>query len=242
MISESPKAPLAEKGLTLQEYSELMIRLLDYGVLCRDENNIEQKMYDRYLRIEPLVVDFLTLLGMRVEHNVRFGFVRIYPPGAEVPGLPDDEHAPFNSGFRQRLNQYEAALAIILRVEYGKQLREGKVDEQGAVLANMEAIAIAFHNLLKKSLPENITERRSLFRKLRQLRVLHYQGEEDLDSLEGWVKIRPLIMSFVADSALQALEARETEEAGQVSVFDDLNNPVIADAVVDAEFTGESRH
>ena len=28
MISEFLKAPLAEKGLTMQEYSELMIRLL----------------------------------------------------------------------------------------------------------------------------------------------------------------------------------------------------------------------
>ena len=94
------------------------------------------------------------------------------------------------------------------------------MDEQGAVLANMEAIAIAFHNLLKKSLPENITERRNLFRKLRQLRVLHYQSEDDLDSLEGWIKIRPLIMGFVGDAALDALEARVEEEVVQESVFD----------------------
>ena len=226
MISDYLKAPLADKGLSNNEFSELIIRLLDYGVLCRDENNIEQKLYDRYLRIEPLVLDFLTLLGMRIEHNSRFGFIRLYPPGAEVPGLPDDEHAPFNSCFRQRLNQFETALAIILRVEYGKQLREGKVDEQGAVLTSMEAIAIAFHNLLKKSLPENMTERRGLFRKLRQLRVLHYQTEEDLDGLEGWVKIKPLIMSFVSDSALQALDAIDEGEVVQESVFDENNNDI----------------
>ncbi|HEY7773289.1 MAG TPA: DUF4194 domain-containing protein [Marinagarivorans sp.] len=220
MISDYLRGPLSEKNVSNEEFSELLIRLLDYGVLCRDENNIEQRLYDRYLRIEPMVVDFISVLGMRIEHNARFGFIRVYPPGAQVPSLPDDEHAPFNSGFRQRLNQFEAALAIILRVEYGKQLREGKVDEQGAVLANMEAISIAFHNLLKKSLPENITERRNLFRKLRQLRVLHYQSEEDLDSLEGWVKIRPLIMGFVGDAALDALEARTNEELVQETVFD----------------------
>lgn len=206
MISEALKAPLAEKAVSEWEFSELLIRLLDYGVLCRDENATEQRLYDRYCRVEALVLDYLSLLGLRIEHSARFGFVRLYPPGAEVPGLPDDEHAPFNSGFRQRLNQSEVALAIVLRVEYGKQLREGKVDEQGNVLANMEAISIAFHNLLKRSLPENVTERRSLFRKLRQLRVLHYQSEDDLDSLEGWVKVRPLIMSFVGDGALDALE------------------------------------
>lgn len=206
MISEALKAPLAEKAVSEWEFSELLIRLLDYGVLCRDENATEQRLYDRYCRVEALVLDYLSLLGLRIEHSARFGFVRLYPPGAEVPGLPDDEHAPFNSGFRQRLNQSEVALAIVLRVEYGKQLREGKVDEQGNVLANMEAISIAFHNLLKRSLPENVTERRSLFRKLRQLRVLHYQSEDDLDSLEGWVKVRPLIMSFVGDGALDALD------------------------------------
>lgn len=207
MISEALKAPLAEKAVSEWEFSELLIRLLDYGVLCRDENATEQRLYDRYCRVEALVLDYLSLLGLRIEHSARFGFVRLYPPGAEVPGLPDDEHAPFNSGFRQRLNQSEVALAIVLRVEYGKQLREGKVDEQGNVLANMEAISIAFHNLLKRSLPENVTERRSLFRKLRQLRVLHYQSEDDLDSLEGWVKVRPLIMSFVGDGALDALDS-----------------------------------
>ena len=219
MISDYLRGPLSEKNVSNEEFSELVIRLLDYGVLCRDENNIEQRLYDRYLRIEPIAVDFISVLGMRIEHNARFGFIRLYPPGAQAPSLPDDEHAPFNSGFRQRLNQFEAALAIILRVEYGKQLREGKVDEQGAVLANMEAISIAFHNLLKKSLPENITERRNLFRKLRQLRILHYQSEEDLDSLEGWVKIRPLIMGFVGDAALDALEAR-TDDVVQEAVFD----------------------
>lgn len=213
MITEALKAPLAEKGVSAWEFSELLIRLLDYGVLCRDENATEQRLYDRYCRVEALVLDYLSLLGLRIEHSARFGFVRLYPPGAEVPGLPDDEHAPFNSGFRQRLNQSEVALAIVLRVEYGKQLREGKVDEQGNVLANMEAISIAFHNLLKRSLPENVTERRALFRKLRQLRVLHYQSEEDLDSLEGWVKVRPLIMSFVGDGALDALDGQPVSDS-----------------------------
>lgn len=226
MISEALKAPLADKGVSEWEFSELLIRLLDYGVLCRDENATEQRLYDRYCRVEALVLDYLSLLGLRIEHSARFGFVRLYPPGAEVPGLPDDEHAPFNSGFRQRLNQSEVALAIVLRVEYGKQLREGRVDEQGNVLANMEAISIAFHNLLKRSLPENVTERRSLFRKLRQLRVLHYQTEDDLDSLEGWVKVRPLIMSFVGDGALDALEGNPiadddmAEQAAQLNAED----------------------
>lgn len=223
MISEALKAPLADKGVSEWEFSELLIRLLDYGVLCRDENATEQRLYDRYCRVEALVLDYLSLLGLRIEHSARFGFVRLYPPGAEVPGLPDDEHAPFNSGFRQRLNQSEVALAIVLRVEYGKQLREGRVDEQGNVLANMEAISIAFHNLLKRSLPENVTERRSLFRKLRQLRVLHYQTEDDLDSLEGWVKVRPLIMSFVGDGALDALEGNPIADDDMAEQAAELN-------------------
>lgn len=223
MISEALKAPLADKGVSEWEFSELLIRLLDYGVLCRDENATEQRLYDRYCRVEALVLDYLSLLGLRIEHSARFGFVRLYPPGAEVPGLPDDEHAPFNSGFRQRLNQSEVALAIVLRVEYGKQLREGRVDEQGNVLANMEAISIAFHNLLKRSLPENVTERRSLFRKLRQLRVLHYQTEDDLDSLEGWVKVRPLIMSFVGDGALDALEGSPIADDDMAEQAAELN-------------------
>ena len=40
---------LEKEGVSQKDYSELLIRLLDYGVICRDESQIEQALYDRFL-------------------------------------------------------------------------------------------------------------------------------------------------------------------------------------------------
>jgi hypothetical protein len=205
MIKDWLSEQLKNKYLSADEFTELLIRLLDYGVLCRDESAVEQKFYDRFVQCEELVEDYLGMLALRLDHNRRFGFVRVFPPGAQVPGLQDDEQQPFNGGMRVRLNQVEVALVLVLRIEYAKQLREGRVDENGCVLVSIESLGIAFNNLLKRALPENFTERKALLRRMRQLRLVHYQSEDDLDSGETWLRIRPAITSFVTDGALNSL-------------------------------------
>ena len=125
---------LDQAGITRNEYSELLIRLLDYGVLCRDESQTEQLLYDRFVRIAEPVEEYLALIGVRVQHDSRFNFVRLFPPGAEVPGLADEER-PFNNGMRVKLSQAEVATVLILRSLYDRALREGQLDDQGCVLS-----------------------------------------------------------------------------------------------------------
>lgn len=211
---------LEQEGFSRTDYSEVLIRLLDYGVVCRDESQIEQQLYDRYLRLESQVNDYLSLIGIQVQHDRRFNYVRLFPPGAEVPGLDDSGEGPFNGGFRVRLSQQEVALVLVLRSLYDRALREGQVDDNGCVLASMENISIALRNLLKRSLPEGLTERKQLFRRLRQLRLIQVSQEDALDSGDFWVRIRPMIMSYVSDDVLSALlsatgpAAQEVEAEG----------------------------
>lgn len=222
MLKEWIEQQLSKKTVGANELSEVLIRLLDYGVICRDESQVEQRLYDRFVQVEELVEEYLSLLDMRLDHNRRFNFVRLFPPGASVPGLQDENQQPFSGGMRARLSQVEVALVLVLRIEYAKQLREGKVDENGCVLVSLEALTISFNNLLKRHLPENITERRNLFRRLRQLRLVHYQQENDLDNPEGWLRIRPAITSFVTDEALSAIaDSSELEEFEPSSIVDD---------------------
>lgn len=204
---------LASTSVSADEFSELLVRLLDYGVLCRDESLVEQKLYDRFVQCAAQVEDYLSLLAMRLDHNRRFAFVRVFPPGAQVPGLQDLDSAPFNGGLRARLSQQEVAMVLVLRIEYAKHLRAGEVDEKGCVTVSLEALSIAYKNLLKRTLPEQITERRALFRRLRQLRLVHYSQEEDLDNTEAWLGIRPAITSFVTEEALHSLA--DAEELAQ---------------------------
>ncbi len=204
---------LERENLTLGEFQELLIRLLNYGVLCRGESLTEQTLYDRYLRIEELVGEYLRLLDIRVFHDERFEYLRLYPPGSDVPGMEEAQENAYSGSLRNRLTQQETALVLVLRAQYDKALHEGQVDEYGFVTESLEALSIAMKNLLGRALPEKVTERKRLFQRLRQLRLIQYRQDEDIDSGEAWIKIHPMIVSFVSDPVLQALqgEAREVE-------------------------------
>lgn len=213
MIEKVIEDRLRSMGMGRQEFSELLIRLLDYGVITRNESQIEASLYDRYLQCAELVEDYLSIIGVRIQHDRRFAFVRIFPPGAEVPGMLDLDASPFNSGFRARLNQQDVAAILVLRAEYEKSLREGQLDEEGRAMISLEGLGIAMHNLLKRSLPEGQVERRTLFRRLRQLRLIQFNSEDDMENEESWLSIQPSITSFVSAEVLSSLRG-DASDAG----------------------------
>jgi len=204
---------LAEENVSPERFKDLLLRLLDYGVLCRDESQTETQFYDLFVRLETVVSDYFELLNIRLLHDTRFQFVRLVPPGARVPGLEDERDEPFNGGLRSRLSQQDVAVVLVLRAEYDKSLREGQIDEQGCVRLSLEALSIALKNLLQRQMPENVTDRRSLFRRLRQLRLIDYTGDEAIDQGDAWLRIRPLIVSFVSDEVLSNLRASQFWDA-----------------------------
>ena len=81
-------------------------------------------------------------------------------------GLVDADDS-FGSGLRERLNQQEVALILVLRAEYDKALREGQVDEFGQVMRARSAQPEQSQPV--GCYPEQQSERRNLLRRLRQL-------------------------------------------------------------------------
>ena len=212
MLTDRLSIELEKQNLGINEFRELIIRLLNYGVLCRNENQTEQQLYDRYLRITELVQDYLSIMDIHVFHDRRFEYLRLYPPGGQVPGMEDAEISPFAGSLRARLSQQEIAMVLVLRLQYDKALREGQVDDRGYVTESIEALSIAMKNILARSLPEKVTERKQLFTRLRRLRLVEYRSEEDLISGEVWLKIHPMIVNFVNDEAIAALADATTDE------------------------------
>lgn len=220
MISTIFEEELIKHEVTLPEFSELLIRLLDYGVIMRGESQIETMLYDRFLQCTEVVVEYLNLIKITILHDKQFCFVRAFPPGSIVPGLQsNDGDTAFNSGMRIKPSQQDIAVILVLRVEYEKSLREGSIDEKGCVLLSMEAISIALKNLLKRSLPENQGERKAIFRHLRQLRLIKFSNETDLDSEDSWISIQPSISSFVSSEVLSALYPDEGHAEGNTDVL-----------------------
>lgn len=223
MLSDYLENKLDSENISLNEFRELSVRLLNYGVLCRNESLTEQQLYDRYLRIAPLMQDYLSLMDLRLYHDPRFEYLRVYPPGSAIPGVDDEE--TLNANLRQRLNQNEVAMVLVLRLQYDKALREGQVDDNGYVTESLEALSIASKNLLGRSLPGKITERKALFQRLRKLRLIEYKQEVEFDNTEAWIKIHPMIVTFVSDEAINALSAAELEdEATDISTDDVSSN------------------
>lgn len=198
-------------GLTPNAFSELLIRLLDYGVISRNESQVEAMLYDRFLQCSDLLIDYLGPMNLKIMHDTQFRFVRVFPPASVVPGMADDDNthdSPFQNGFRTKPSSAAIAVMLILRVEYEKALREGKVDELGQVLLPLEELVITMKNLLKQSLPESQTERHAIFRQLRQLRLIKYTNESDLsieNSQDSWLRIEPSITSFISQTMLDQL-------------------------------------
>jgi hypothetical protein len=213
---------LERSAVTLPEFQELLLRLLNYGVLMRDHNNIERELYDRYVRVEELVKEALSLYYIEPYHDRRFEYVRLYPPGSSLPGTDQAEEQSFGGSLRVRLTQHEVALALVLRAQYDRATREGKLDERGFATESFEAISLAMRNWLNRSLPDKALERRAVFKRLKQLRLIEFREEEDIEAAESWVRIHPMIIDFVNADAIAAATptpdvSKAAKESGDVS-------------------------
>lgn len=218
-LEERLEAP----GVALEGLRELLIRLMNYGVLVRDASQVERELYDRFVRVEPLVVEALSLFGVEMHHDRRFEYVRLYPPGSRTPGMDQAEEQAFGGSLRARLSQHEVALILILRAQYDKALREGKIDERGYATEPLEAISLAMKTWLNRSLPDKAGERRRVFQRLRQLRLIEYREEEDLERSETWLRIHPMIVDFVSLDAIEAAQSARDTEAPPPQELDDVS-------------------
>jgi hypothetical protein len=205
---------LESKGVSLEEFRGLLIRLVNYGVLERRESQIEREFYDRFVRVEELIGEALWLYGIAAHHDRRFEYVRLYPPASRTPGMELAEDEAFNGSLRVRPSQHEVALILVLRAQYDKAVREAKIDENGFATESLEAIALAMKNWLNRSLPEKATERRAIFKRLRQLRLIAYNSDEDLEASEAWLRIHPMIVDFVSADAIEAARGAAAAPGG----------------------------
>jgi hypothetical protein len=199
---------LESATVAYEQLQELLIRLLHHGVLAREESQIERELYDRFVRVEEIVAESLGLFGIRLYHDRRFEYVRLYPPGSRTPTMDDTDSQSFGGSLRARLSQHEVALILVLRAQYDKALREGKIDERGYATESFEAISLAMKNWLNRSLPEKATERKRVFQRLKRLRLIEYREEDDMERLESWLRIHPMIVDFVSGDAVESLKSQ----------------------------------
>ena len=232
---------LEQIGITEAEFRELIIRLVNYSVIVRDESQTEQVLFDRLIRSRQLVEEYLSIMGIQLLVDSRFEYVRVYPPASVIPGVKEAEENAWSGSLRQRLSQFQVALVLVVRAQYEKSLREGKIDEKGFALESIESLTIAAKNLLGRNLPEKLAERKKVFQRLRQLRLINFRSDENFETGEGWIKIHPMIVTFVSTPAVDAIVAGTSETVTQDDEDDqDTEDKNEIDLVFEALNDGES--
>ena len=206
MVSEALLHALAERDLSVGEFKQVVLRLLDKQVIYRRESMIESELYDLYVRMEAIVNEYLGIIGIRVVHHGDLNYIIAYPPGSSIPGVYTEEGC--EQALQRRIHIEEAGLLITFRLLYEEKIREGEIDEHGAAYVSLETVFTRYHSIMKREMPSAESERRSLFYTLRRLRIITYN---DLATPDQWIGIREVILHFTLEGMIHAVDTTETE-------------------------------
>lgn len=219
---------LKETSVTHERFREITGRLFASGVIFRDENTFEERMYDDARRIIPMLDEYFSLSGFRMFHDAESTFIRLYPPGAWVPGQGEAD-ADGEKLLRTRLSADFVATALMLRFLYQQGLAEGRIEAGEEVHVRMEDLALAMTAHLGRVLPEGKTDRGNLFKELKRQRILRFNEETDFNNGDGFIAIRRPILSLVGEEALRvALDVVESKKLPIIVEEAASTTPVVA--------------
>ena len=221
-ISTVVREQLTVANIKSERFREIVTRLLAYGVIVRDEDRIEQLLYDDARRVETMLEEYFDVAGLMLHHDATNQFYRLYSPGAVVDGLREDIYEQVPS-LRARVSTDFVAAALALRFIYQNKLTNGDIQPQGEALIGFEDLAITLQTQLKRPLPAGTTEKKALLAELRRHRLLSYSTSFSIEDEDALLAIRPTILGIVSNDALvAALDADgvmeqviQIEEAGE---------------------------
>jgi hypothetical protein len=202
-ISTVVREQLAVANMKSERFREIITRLLVYGVIVRDEDRIEQLLYDDARRVETMLEEYFDVAGLLLHHDATNQFYRLYAPGAVVDGLPEDIYEPIPS-LRARVSTDFVAATLALRFIYQNKLNNGDIQPQGEALIGFEELAITLQTQLKRPLPVTLSEKKSLLAELRRHRLLSFSSSFSIEDEDALLAIRPTILGIVSNDALNA--------------------------------------
>ena len=211
-LTESLLAALEPHNVPLERFRDIVGRMYAAGIIVRDEDGVEQRLYDDMRRIEAVLAEYFSLAGFTLAHDARNAFFRLYAPGAEIPGVAGDEGEAV-PGLRARLSADFVAAALALRFQYQQGLADagGRLTDTGEVLVRFEELAATLQTQLKRPLPAGAVERQRLLNDLKRHRLIQLGPMFSMEDEEALLAIRPTILGIISDDMLaRALDAEET--------------------------------
>jgi hypothetical protein len=203
------------RNLKLEQFREIVQRLFAYGIILREEDSVEQRLYDDAVRIEPLLSEYFGLAGFRLVHDHKNDFFRLYAPGAQVPGLGENGQE-YVAALRAKLSPDFVAAALALRFLYQQGLTEAgnRLTDTGEVLIQFEELAATLQTQITRPLPESIGDRDKLLRELKRHRLLRLGNNFSMSDEDVLMAIRPAILGLIGEDALAfALDIDSLDDA-----------------------------
>lgn len=211
---------LKEEGLNLERFQEAVAYLMARGIVLRDADGPEQRMYDDSRRMESVLTEYFAIGGFRLVHDIKNEFFRLYAPGTQIPGYAEDGLEPV-PGLRAPLSPEFVAAALALRFlfQHGLTGGSGKLTDKGEVLIGFEELSATMLTQLKRPLPETLRDRTILLKELKRHRLIYFASNFDLSDEDALIAIRPTILGIISEDTLAAAIDKEPG---------DVTPPVIA--------------
>lgn len=187
---------LKQANADLSDFRRIVNRLLNHQAIYRRQSQVEGEDYDLYLRLEAFVKDYLGVLGFTLVHHSSQRYVVCYPPGAEIPGVYNDDTEHHH--YQQTLRRNEKIMLITARYLFEELLREGKVSDEGVAFIDLEKLSHTFAMIAKQPLDKE-SEREELLKFLKRLRIAEYKDASEPDAYIG---IRSTILCYTLNSVL----------------------------------------
>lgn len=208
---------LKSAGVEHGEFVEIVSRLFNYGAICREDSQVEERLYRKLKQCEDVVADYLQILGFYLHFNPSLEYFRLYPPGSAPAGVPVEEDPVGN--FSARPSQHLVALLLVLRFIYENKLAQGDMTDASEAPCSIEEVGTVMSQMLKRDLPTGSQELKQLLSQAMRAKVLVIPTDRELSIQDDVLYIRPHILELVTDEHLGGLgsdaAAQEPQSHGE---------------------------
>lgn len=196
--------------MELGEIREVIWRLMATGVISRGASQTEAELYDRGIEASDALVDLFELLGMLLQIDPVARTLRLFPPGADVPGVERVLGEPY-ARLSVPVSPELAASMLALWLLYREGVERNLLNEHGERVVTLTELDACLSNQFGTQVMARASERRLLLFDLRKHRVLRLpEGVNDFDA-DVAVAIQRGILSIVHEHAARSALAATGE-------------------------------
>ncbi|NVK41556.1 MAG: DUF4194 domain-containing protein [Oceanospirillaceae bacterium] len=210
MLTDNIQAAAQRRGLSIETFRKIILRLLGRQVIYRLKSQRDRELFDAFLMLRESVTDYLDVMGIRLAVNEQGGFVIAYPPGSSVPGIEEEALVDQGAEIQRRLKAEEKGLLLALRMIFEDTLRAGTLTDEGLAMAELSAVYTRYQQIVGREMASNVTEREKSFDQLKRMSIIHECG--DIQDSESLLSITPIVEYLSLSSVTSALSQVEAGE------------------------------